>query len=311
MALNTTPLKPLDNRWPNDTVGKKSDKQRDVPVKALNDFVKVVYEEMRIDGEDEKVIADFAATNGFSHNPALQFVNSKPYQRMPAWVGPWGGIITHEIFGSLADYPVQMGVYYQVTGSTQSRGNDYSYGILRYGIVRVQLNKLFPQLVLDSNVNDRGKILSSVSVTFKNNQRLKLEGDFDEYFDFYAPKDLYLEALTVLAPNFMQTLKDSSVDFDVEFYGKEMVLISRSPLFTETTIRVVEKALGEQLAYMKRLEQSWSYSPRQQPLDLLKQASISGPALKIGRLRYPLYGVVITIFFTLVAAALLYGRFFD
>lgn len=55
-------------------------------------------------------------------------------------------------------------------------------------IIRVLLPKPFPQLFLDSNKNDKS-LVSAVPTSFKADQKLTLEGSFNEYFDFYAPVD--------------------------------------------------------------------------------------------------------------------------
>jgi hypothetical protein len=158
-------------------------------------------------------------------------------------------------------------------------------GLIVKGVVRVKLPVVFPQVVLDSNKND--KFLSSM-MGFSEAQRIQLEGDFNKYYDLFAPKGLQVNVLSLLAPNMMQILKDSAGLFDVEFYGNELVLATRQPLYLTYTMKILDAALTEQLTYLTRLAQSWSYVPNKQPFDMLEKSFVSGgPQLKLGRFRIP------------------------
>jgi hypothetical protein len=83
--------------------------------------------------------------------------------------------------------------------------------------------------------------VSTIPTAIEAAQKLNLEGDFAQYFDFYTPAGLQVDALTVLAPDFMQILKTSSAAFDVEFYGNEMILLTRETIYTPQAIEIATR----------------------------------------------------------------------
>jgi hypothetical protein len=139
-------------------------------------------------------------------------------------------------------------------------------------------------MVLDSNKNDKSHT-STIPAAFKTSQKLQLEGNFGNYFDFYAPQNLQVNTLTVLAPNFMQIVMDSATMFDVEFYGDELVLITREPIYTTTVMTIALQALEAELQYLNRLLPSWNYQPLQPPFDTLEKDYFDGTVVKVGGLR--------------------------
>jgi hypothetical protein len=94
----------------------------------------------------------------------------------------------------------------------------------------------------------------------------------------------------------MQIVMDSATTFDVEFYGNELILVTRDPIYTPSVMTVALRALEAQLNYMDRLMQSWSYQPRVQPFDLLQKTYVDGSVIKIGRLRIKPAVLIILIF---------------
>jgi hypothetical protein len=170
------------------------------------------------------------------------------------------------------------------------------------GIISVKLHKVFPQIVLDSNKNDKF-FMKIRSTGVDRSQKIDLEANFSEYFDLYAPKGINANTLSVLAPNFMQLLIDASSTFDVEVYGDRLYLITQDPLYTARVMNEALDALREQLAYMKHLEISWSYKPLAQPFDVLKRSDkiLSTPySFKLGPYRiniFVLIGIVFVILF--------------
>jgi len=263
-------------------------------------YAKMLGKTILIDGNDSANIAAFAKANGFSYDSTPKVYEYSSVGHAPAWVGPWGGVLAHQVNGKLFGYDTTMSVFYQATGVSSSTSvvfkNTSKLHFNKTSVVRIKLNKIFPQMLLDSNRNDSASGVSSVPSGIKDSQKISLEGNFDNYFDFYAPNNLNVHALTVLAPNFMSILMDSSVRFDVEFHGDEMIITSREPMYSPKAMQILHSALEQQLIYMKRLEFSWNYVPNTQPFDVLKKRWIGGPVIKIGSRRVSLYGMLIGAF---------------
>jgi hypothetical protein len=65
-------------------------------------------------------------------------------------------------------------------------------------------------------------ILGISSVSFKEVDRINLEGDFSAFFRVYVPKGEEVNAFTILAPNIMILLLEQAGDYDFEFAGNRI-----------------------------------------------------------------------------------------
>ncbi len=255
---------------------------------------------LQSDDLTQQAIQKFASDNGYefySKKPELVQYNWRDYKKLPSHLGMVGPTASKDAYnviqGNYMGYPFTMylmwdniinGKYYsRYSRATEDQKIEYIKQQTT-GVIRLALPKVFPQIVLDSNKNDDGA-WSSIRTEFSQSQKLQLEGDFSQYFDLYIPSGLQINALSVLAPNMMQILKNHSGLFDVEFFGNEMILMTRHSLYDPANMKLLEEALKEQLAYMTRLMNSWNYMPINNPFDLLERPSIGGNTIKIGNLR--------------------------
>lgn len=286
--MNITALQPLAGRWPNDVLPNDRDTSRELHAVITSRSGQSMYDKLFVfDPNDSQHIADFAHENGWSYTLQTNEFNQSAYAgRQPAWLGrqirTTQPVFAHQITGTIDGFPAQMFVGY-TTGSVQNT-NTKVVNLIRKSYIRVTLPKVFPQMVLDSNKNDR-RLTGSIPTSFKTSQKLRLEGNFAKYFDFYAPLGLQVNTLTVLAPNFMQTLIDTAHMFDVEFYGNEIILVTHEPLYTPEVMDAALKALHEQLTYLQRLFHSWDYEPHNPPFDMLQKTLFEGSVIKIGPIR--------------------------
>ena len=294
--MNVSALAPLTNHYPEPSPD-------DLPGIIKTAFTLERSGRERLDASaasnqrDQAAIYQFAQDNGFQYtptDPSLIANVGKEYNATPAWFGFAGPLAAknayHVTRGTLHGYGVTMFILYEHLSNGTSHEHPSPEQIESYtrqqsrGIVRVKLPKLFPQIVLDSNKNDPSAT-SSVWVTYKNNQLLSLEGNFAQYFDLYVPKGLQIDALSLLAPNFMELLMNHARAFDVEFYGDEMIFITKQPLYTAETMQLIDQALLAQLEYLNRTLSHWNYTPTVQPFDRLQKAALSGATIKIGPFR--------------------------
>ena len=79
-------------------------------------------------------------------------------------------------------------------------------------------------MVLDAKKNNMFGKISNLTDTFDRSQTLALEGDFNEYFTLYAPKQYERDALYVFTPDVMAKLIDNGAQFDMEVIDDELYI---------------------------------------------------------------------------------------
>lgn len=286
--MDTSALQPLEGRWPNDIIPEPSGSDFQFAEKLFTTprNQSVLQGLVQFDQTDSQALDAFAVANYFTYSQTSSYQAGSSPETTPGWLGTTINttmpVFVHQMDGALFGYNVSFMLAYS-TNSVQRDGQPTIH-LDKRSIIRVSLPKVFPQVFLDSNKNDKG-YLSTMASSFTDDQKLTLEGSFAQYFDLYAPKHMQANTLTLLAPNFMQILMSESATFDVEFFGTELYLISKDPLYTPTVMDTALRALEEQLQYMTRLLPSWNYQPLTPPFDLLHKTLFQGAVTKIGPLR--------------------------
>jgi hypothetical protein len=119
-----------------------------------------------------------------------------------------------------------------IPGALKVKGHRYSYEmgdmLLRFGGAStftgmdIHLPKRLPHIYLDAYANDhRGR----PEFVFDKDDKISLEGDFDEYFQAYAPKQHKSLALSILSPDVLQTFKKTAYKYDIEIMEDHVRLI--------------------------------------------------------------------------------------
>ncbi len=261
--------------------------------------------------EASDTINAFAVANGFHYqqsDPEVIKYSSAKRRSSPAWFGMTGFFagkqINHVVNGSVYGFPMTMFLLTEkLTNGFTNQNNSKQQEEMYYrqqtsGVVRIKLPKFFPQVLLDSYKNDTWR--GSVWASFRSNQLIPLEGDFADYFDVYSPHNVHLNTLVLLAPNMMEILKESSANFDVEFYGDEMVLFTRDLLYDPAVMSALDDALHEQLTYLARLLPSWNYQPVNPPFDVLRRGGTRGSTIRIGKWKILILTLVIFYYSSLL-----------
>lgn len=89
--------------------------------------------------------------------------------------------------------------------------------------IMISGSKTFPHIFLDSHYKE--KFLYAIDKrTFYQSQRVSLEGDFNNYFQLYAPEGIHIDALTILSPDTMKILRDNLHEFDVEIINRNVII---------------------------------------------------------------------------------------
>lgn len=145
-----------------------------------------------------------AAANGW------QFVADQAPQGQPGMIFDFGrSRKVSRAFIMPGDQLQQVGNYQCTTGSGKNSRTH------RFGYLRIKLPRRLPHMVLDARANNFLNI-SNLPEYFSRDQRLSLEGDFDQHFTLYAPRQYATDALYVFTPDVMQAVIDHGKGFDME-----------------------------------------------------------------------------------------------
>jgi hypothetical protein len=170
----------------------------------------------------EAVLAKFAADNGLTYRPVSQAL-SYP-----------GCIFTTLNTGSLSLVRDRLST---ASGRDVEIGNFEAFAQLETGpdgqpepappqsmrgFVALQMSRQLPNMILISKRRIEGD--AALPIDPDPSQTLGLEGDFDDYFTLYCPKEFERDALYVFTPDLMALLIDEATPFDVEIVDTWMFL---------------------------------------------------------------------------------------
>jgi hypothetical protein len=117
---------------------------------------------------------------------------------------------------------LEYGNYQYTTGSGKQRSTH------TWGYLALELDRDLPHMVLDATSNNN-VLGSNLPTTFRNDQILSLEGDFDRYFRLYCPREYERDALYIFTPDLMGLLIDEAAHVDVEIIDRWLLLYSSVP----------------------------------------------------------------------------------
>lgn len=101
----------------------------------------------------------------------------------------------------------------------------------RWGYVAVKLDVPLPNIVLDA-VGNNSFLGSNLPASFRKDQRLSLEGDFDAHFALYCPRGYERDALYLFTPDIMARFIDNAAQLDVEIVDDWLFLYTRREVST-------------------------------------------------------------------------------
>lgn len=113
-----------------------------------------------------------------------------------------------------------VGNYQYTTGSGKNRR------VHQHGFVRIRLSRKLPHVLLDATSNNFMRRVSNLS-TFKDEQKIELEGDFNQYFNTYAPVNYGRDTLYWLTPELMELLKIHMSSYDIEVVDNYVYVYSQ------------------------------------------------------------------------------------
>lgn len=189
----------------------------------------------------------FAKANGMIFSP------SDPNPHYPGAIfniGDSRRALNH--FRSATDRYLDIGNYSYSTGSGKSRSSH------SWGFMALHLDRKLPNMVLDSKANNGLFGGTNLPAIFTKDQVLSLEGNFDEFFRLYCPKQYERDALYVFTPDLMALLIDNVAPFDVEIVDDWLFVYSAAPFASadpavfQRLFKIVDTVGGKALAQTER-----------------------------------------------------------
>ncbi|MCR2783077.1 MULTISPECIES: hypothetical protein [unclassified Microbacterium] len=160
----------------------------------------------------------FARANGMSYVPEVAG------KRLPGMIFDIGSSRqSHDVVRGQEPRFVEFANYVYTTGSGKHRRTH------RWGYVAVKLDVPLPHIVLDATGNN-SLLGSNLPTTYRKDQRLSLEGDFDRHFALYCPEGYEPDALYLFTPDVMARFIDNAAALDVEIVDDWLFLYTKRPV---------------------------------------------------------------------------------
>jgi uncharacterized membrane protein len=135
--------------------------------------------------------------------------------------------------------------------------------VRRYICLSFKLPKAFPMIVIDNRLNDHKfrRHGSDLPDQIPNSVELKLEGDFNKYYQVSTTKGREQETLEVLSPDFMADLMGHATDkVDVEISDKKLFLIYEANFYSEQNLTALFNVADAVLGKLDKLSKTWLVS---------------------------------------------------
>ena len=130
---------------------------------------------------------------------------------------------------------------------------------MRWGFIAVHLDRPLPHIVLEAKQHSNW-FTGGLPLDYADEQKLSLEGDFDEHFTLYCPAGYETDALYIFAPDLMALLIDETGGKHVEIVGEWLFVYWQLPFGrvwneqTEQVFRIIDvvgaKAVRQTKAYV-------------------------------------------------------------
>jgi hypothetical protein len=198
----------------------------------------------------------FARANGFTFSPESP---NPGYPGAIFHVGDTRKATEH--FRTVDGRFLDFGNYQYTTGSGKNRSTRV------WGFLAIELDRRLPHMVLDSKANNGLFGGTNLPASFDKDQILALEGDFDEYFTLYCPREYERDALYVFTPDLMALLIDHAAPFDVEIIDAWMFVYSATafpaaqPAVYQRLLRIVETVGAKTLTQTDRYQDDRAAAP--------------------------------------------------
>jgi hypothetical protein len=208
------------------------------PADQLSIIIIIIYGILmaaKINSYKNEIWQEFAAINGWTTAKKISSPDLLPpstnYGHNQSY-----GVVVNSRFGSIN---CDIYTYDTTTGEGKHQTTHY------FTIACVLLPEKVPHIILNSK-----KDKADIHTKFPNYEPLKLEGNFNDYFNLLLPKGQEVDVLALITPDVMQTLINSNSDEDIETNDQWLYFILRSDKRdTESVKRLIKsvEALSAQI----------------------------------------------------------------
>ncbi len=135
----------------------------------------------------------------------------------------------------------------------------------RYICLSFKLPKSYPMIIIDNKLNDHRywRHDSNLPDRIPSGVRVKLEGDFDNYFRISTTRGNEQETLEVLTPEFMAALEDTAANkVDIEISNKNLFLIYEADNYSKHNLMSLFTMADVVNAKLHRLSRTWMASSK-------------------------------------------------
>ncbi|MBH1956561.1 hypothetical protein I8H84_03180 [Candidatus Saccharibacteria bacterium] len=247
----------------------------------------IIYSELRSAREQVR-LKSFAEANNFTY---LDATNST--------LDSYNGVMMNEGYSRTLHVGMRSNgaIRHELANCSYVTGSGKNSKTRRYGFIRIKLPRRLPHMVLDATANNTFGRFSNLPVTFRDSQKLSLEGDFDKYFTLYAPAEYKADALYVFTPDVMQLFIERIHTFDAEIIDDDLYLYSPrlfeldSPASLQALLDLVDSI------YPKLYNQSSYYADSKVGERAVNDIAPQGERLK-SRISYIVIAII--VFFVLI-----------
>ncbi|WP_460775307.1 hypothetical protein [Microbacterium sp. GXF7504] len=163
----------------------------------------------------------------FAHANGMTFLPAIPDPPLPGMIFSIGDSRrTEDVVRGVQPRFVEFANHHYTTGSGKNRTTH------RWGYVAIKLETPLPHIVLDAVGNNALFGASNLPASFRKDQRLSLEGDFDRSFALYCPEGYERDALYLFTPDIMARFIDNAAALDVEIVDDWLFLYTKRPVTT-------------------------------------------------------------------------------
>ena len=126
-------------------------------------------------------------------------------------------------------------------------------------VYELTLPKKYPHIFLATRRTWGTKLRTNTYRHFDDDQRMQLEGNFEDLFISYTHRRTNTDARVILAPNVMQTIIDTNQTFNMEIINNKLYLTSGDYLPTVENIAEGFGILHAMIAHMNRLNRTMKF----------------------------------------------------
>ena len=129
---------------------------------------------------------------------------------------------------------------------------------MRWGFIAVHLDRPMPHIVLEAQKHDNW-FSGGLPLDYNDEQKLSLEGDFNEHFTLYCPRGYEADALYIFAPDLMALLIDETGGKHVEIVGEWLFVYWQLPFGRVWTEQIDQVFRIIQIVGAKAVRQTKAY----------------------------------------------------